>query len=208
MHPLKGLIIVTMNDNHASVIDEGTFSVRRKIRIACQWRRIAEEQAFVGRAGQVGDDLGSRVIASRLVRDVMRMAFLLERRYAPYAKWFGSGFAKLPLAATLSPLLQQVLLAEGWRERGEALAAAYLVLARRQMADGIGAPFEPVIGPYFERPFATINTDAIIAATLERVVDPVVSGLPVVGALDQVSDSTPVLEDPGVSQRMMRAVLG
>jgi len=30
-------------------------------RLACQWRRIAEEQAFVGRAGQVGDDLGLRV---------------------------------------------------------------------------------------------------------------------------------------------------
>ncbi|WDR02265.1 DUF4037 domain-containing protein [Devosia algicola] len=73
-------------------------------KIACQWRRIAEEQAFVGRAGQVGDDLGSRVIAARLVRDVMRMGFLLERRYAPYSKWLGSSFAespdrKIPLAS-------------------------------------------------------------------------------------------------------------
>jgi hypothetical protein len=65
-------------------------------KIACQWRRIAEEQAFVGRAGQVGDDLGSRIITARLARDVMRMAFLLERQYAPYAKWFGSAFARLP----------------------------------------------------------------------------------------------------------------
>jgi hypothetical protein len=48
-------------------------------KIACQWRRIAEEQAFVGRAGQVGDDIGSRVIAAHLVRDVMRMGFLLDR---------------------------------------------------------------------------------------------------------------------------------
>src|SRR6185369_1804239 len=72
-------------------------------RIACQWRRIAEEQAFVGRAGQVGDDLGSRVVAGRLVRDVMRMGFLLERRYAPYAKWFGTAFARMPISEALSP---------------------------------------------------------------------------------------------------------
>lgn len=47
-----------------------------------------------------------------------------------------------------------------WQERGEALASAYLALAR-QLADGIGAPFEPVIGPYHERPFAAINVSRL-----------------------------------------------
>ena len=177
-------------------------------KIACQWRRIAEEQAFVGRAGIVGDDLGSRVIASRLVRDVMRMGFLLERRYAPYAKWLGSAFAKLPLSAALLPLLERVLRAEEWRERSDALAAAYLVLANRQLADGIGDKFEPIIGPYHDRPFPTINADDLVEATLKGIVDPVVKALPVVGSLDQVTDLTPVLENPGAAQRMMTALLG
>lgn len=177
-------------------------------KIACQWRRIAEEQAFVGRAGQAGDDLGSRVVAGRLVRDVMRMAFLLSRRYAPYSKWLGSGFGRLPLADVLSPLLRQVLLAEHWQDRGDALASAYLVLARNQVAEGIGGKVEPVIGPYFERPFTTINADDLVAASLEGIVDPMVKRLPVAGSLDQVSDLTPVLEDPVASQRMMGALLG
>jgi hypothetical protein len=176
-------------------------------KIACQWRRIAEEQAFVGRAGQVGDDLGSRVIASRLVRDVMRMGFLLSRRYAPYPKWFGSAFARLSLAASLSPLLQRALLADGWQERGEALASAYLALARHQLAEGIGGRFEPVIGPYHERPFATINADDLVEATRQGISDPLIRELPVVGCLDQVTDLTPVLEDPAGSQRMMTALL-
>ena len=177
-------------------------------KITCQWRRIAEEQAFVGRAGQVGDDLGSRVIAGRLVRDVMRMGFLLSRRYAPYPKWFGSAFARLPLAASLSPLLQRALLADGWQERGEALASAYLALARHQLAEGIGGRFEPVIGPYHERPFATINADDLVEATRQAISDPLIRELPVVGSLDQVTDLTPVLEDPAGSQRMMTALLG
>ena len=177
-------------------------------KIACQWRRIAEEQAFVGRAGQAGDDLGSRVIAARLARDVMRMAFLLSRRYAPYSKWFGSAFGKLPLAATLLPLLQEALLADGWEKRGEALASAYLVLARQQVADGIGGEVEPRVGPYFERPFAPINADDLVEATLRGLQAPSVKDLPIVGSLDQVSDLTPVLEEPFAAQRMMRALLG
>jgi hypothetical protein len=171
-------------------------------KIACQWRRIAEEQAFVGRAGQVGDDLGSRVIAARLVRDVMRMGFLLERRYAPYAKWFGSSFAQLSIAETLAPHLKRTLLADEWRERGDALASAYLELSIRQNAIGL-ASFEPVIGPYHERPFATINTDDAVAAARSAIADPWIRQLPVVGSLDQVSDLTPLLEDARLSQAMM-----
>lgn len=177
-------------------------------KIACQWRRIAEEQAFVGRAGQVGDDLGSRVIASRLVRDVMRMAFLLDRRYAPYPKWFGSAFASLPLSQTLTPLLENVLLAQHWQERGNALAAAYLALANRQLADGIGDEVTPIVGPYHDRPFTTINADDLGAAAFGRIEDPLLKALPVVGSLDQVTDLTPVIEDPAAAQRMMRALLG
>ena len=36
----KGLIIVSMTDNEASVIDEGTFSVRRTIRIAAPVEKV------------------------------------------------------------------------------------------------------------------------------------------------------------------------
>jgi hypothetical protein len=175
-------------------------------RIACQWRRIAEEQAFVGRAGQAGDDLGSRVVAARLVRDAMRMAFLLSRTYAPYSKWFGSAFNRLPLAAELSPHLMRALNAGAWEEREAALAAAYLMLARQQVADGIGPRFEPVVAPYFGRPFMTINADDAGAAARDAIADPALKDLPVVGALDQVSDSTPVLEDPRGARSMMRGL--
>src|SRR5581483_7403542 len=57
--------------------------------LACQWTRIAQEEAFVGRCGEAGDELGSRVTAARLVRDLMRLCFLFEKRYTPYTKWLG-----------------------------------------------------------------------------------------------------------------------
>lgn len=177
-------------------------------KIAGQWQRIGNEQAFVGRAGQVGDDLGSRVIAARLVRDVMRMSFLLDRHFAPYAKWFGSAFATLPISTDLAPLLQQVLLTNSWRERSDALAAAYLVLARRQRAANLGADVEPTIGPYFDRPFTTINADALAAAAMAGIRHPLLQKLPPIGSADQITDSTPVLESPAKAQAMTAAVLG
>jgi hypothetical protein len=176
-------------------------------KIACQWCRIAEEQAFVGRTGQTGDELGSRVIAARLCRDVMAMGFLLERRYAPYAKWFGSSFSRLPIAALLSPHLEAALGASAWQPRGEALAAAYMVLAQWQKAHDI-APFEPVIGPYFDRPFVTINTDDAVAAAMGAIVDPALAALPVVGAVDQISDLTPLLVDPQKTRAVVRQLYG
>ncbi|HEY8575968.1 MAG TPA: DUF4037 domain-containing protein [Devosia sp.] len=175
-------------------------------KIASQWKRIAEEQAFVGRTGQVGDDLGSRVIAARLARDVMRMGFLLERQYAPSAKWLGSAFARLPISTALTPLLTRALTTTDWRDRGDALASAYLVLAKRQRTDKLAGQVEPIVGPYHERPFSTINADDFVAACLGQIEDPLLRSLPVIGSLDQITDMTPVLVDPNASHRLVRAV--
>ena len=69
--------------------------------MACQWERIAEEEAFPGRCAEVGDELGCRIETSRLVRDVLRLALLVDRRYAPYTKWLGTAFSRSPSAARL-----------------------------------------------------------------------------------------------------------
>jgi hypothetical protein len=92
--------------------------------LAVQWRRIAQEEAFMGRCGQAGDDLGSRLIAARLIRDLMGLCFLMERRYAPYIKWFGSAFAELKCAGDLLPPLRRVLEAATWQERQRHLVPA------------------------------------------------------------------------------------
>ena len=178
----------------------------RLYKLACQWRRIAEEQAFVGRTGLVGDELGSRVIAARLVRDVMRMAFLIEGHYAPYPKWFGSAFARLPCAPQLSPALERALAAPQWRGREAALAQAYLTLAELHRSYGLPGDFQPLIGPYFDRPFTVINAEAIVAAIRAEIADPALRALPIIGSLDQVTDSTPVIEAPARARAAMAAL--
>ncbi|WNV74317.1 DUF4037 domain-containing protein [Geodermatophilus sp. DSM 44513] len=58
--------------------------------LACQWHRLAQEEALVARTAEVGDAIGSAVTAARLVRDMMRPALLLQRHHAPYSKWLGT----------------------------------------------------------------------------------------------------------------------
>jgi hypothetical protein len=111
--------------------------------LACQWRRIAQEEAFVGRTGEVGDELGSAVVAARLVRDLMRLALLLHRRYPPYGKWLGSAFAALPPAADLDPVLRGALAATATRPYFD---RPFQVLKADRFADAlVAAVTDPVI---------------------------------------------------------------
>lgn len=175
-------------------------------RLAAQWQRISQEEAFVGRCGDVGDELGSRIVAARLARDVMRLCFLLERRYAPYSKWFGTAFNRLECAEQLGPQLAAVLAASNWQEREAHLADAYEAVARLQNALALTDPLDPSPRRYHDRPYRVIHAERFanaLAATihdedLRRIIDTI--GL--VGAVDQFADSTDILSHAGRSRRL------
>lgn len=166
--------------------------------LACGWQRIGQEDHLMGRAGFVGDEVGAGVIAGRLVRDAMRLCFLMERTYAPYPKWLGTAFARLECAPGLLPSLREALRAETWQEREEAMCGAWRVLGEMHNALGITAPIPPEPMPFFGRPFRVIglrrHADAIAAA----ITSPTLRALPRIGAIDQWSDSTDLL---GVHRR-------
>ncbi|MFN2225339.1 MAG: DUF4037 domain-containing protein [Anaerolineae bacterium] len=162
--------------------------------LAAQWRRIAQEEAFMGRCGQVGDELGSRLVAARLVRDLMRLCFLMERRYAPYLKWFGSAFARLDCAAQLLPIFSRVLRAESWQDRQTYLTAAYEFVARKHNALGITPPLAAEVSPYYTRPFLVIHADRFVDAIRAEIQSEEVRALPEhLGSVDQFLDSTDAL---------------
>ena len=170
--------------------------------LACQWKRIAQEEAFVGRTAEVGDGLGSRLLTARLVHEVMRVIFLLDRTYWPYSKWFGTAFARLDGAAGIAPVLDRALDADERRAREDALAEAYEMVARRHNAASITAPVDPSTRAYYDRPYRVLMADRFVEACLAEVSDPTVRALPLVGSVDQFADSTDVLSAPGVVRRL------
>ena len=183
--------------------------------LAAQWLRIDQEAPFMGRNGEVGDELGSRVIAARLVREIMRLAYLMERTHQPYTKWFGSGFAQLRCAPRLTSHLMAALSGEMWQERDTALAAAYEVCAELHNALGITDPVPAKAGLFHTRPFHVLDEGVLVKALTERIQDPDVQRLSrnqhlIIGSTTQWADSTDALSRRWYdSQRALyRAVIG
>lgn len=170
--------------------------------LASQWTRISQEEAFVGRTAEVGDELGSRLIAGRLVRELMRLSFLQNKQYWPYSKWFGTAFAQLPDAAELVPIFEAAAAATDFPTREDALVRAYELLARRHNALDLTAVVDPSVRRFLSRPFRVLFGDRFAAACKDAIEDPWLRELPLVGSVDQFVDSTDVLSASDRAQRL------
>lgn len=162
--------------------------------LASQWRRIGQEVAFMGRCGQVGDELGSRIIGTRLVRDMMKLCFLMEKQYAPYIKWFGTAFSKLKSAKSLTPIFIQIMDADTWQERENYLIEAYEYIAKMHNDLGITKSLQAKATQFHDRPFMIIKADHFAEAIQNEIKDDEVKILPpYLGGIDQYVDSTDIL---------------
>jgi hypothetical protein len=154
------------------------------------WWRIHPEANLVGRAGYVKDELGSALIGSQLVHDLMRLCFLMERQYAPYSKWFGTAFSELDCASELSPILWTALRAETWPERETALMAAYEQVAAMHNALHITDPVSTQAHQMWNRPFKVVWGD-FPGALRDQIQDPEVKRIAErwpTGGIDQLKD--------------------
>jgi hypothetical protein len=172
--------------------------------LAAGWLKVGQEEAFVARTGSTGDDLGSRLLTGRLVRELMRLAFLVSRRWAPYGKWFGRAFGELPIAAELTPALSGALSAGSWKERETLLCTAGTVLASATNALDLGPSLDPSPRPYYTRDIRVVGGERFATALVSRITDPVLvavlgrlgsrDGIPrIPGTIDQAVDSTDIL---------------
>jgi hypothetical protein len=161
--------------------------------IASQWHLIGNVEPLIGRTIENGDQRGARLLTAQLCRLIMEMAYLQHRRYRPYPKWFGHGFAALPVSGSLGPLLDEALADPPVQRRDGPAQQALLQLAAAHNDLHVSGSVEPLIG-HFEvgvndatRPYPVLNTAAFIEATVRSIVDDRVANLPRVGTLDQLT---------------------
>jgi hypothetical protein len=166
--------------------------------MAAQWSRLDQEEPFIGRTGMVGDEIGSGMVAARLVHHAIRLAFLIERRYAPYSKWIGTAFGNLACADQLVPLVSEVLNASEWTERESAFNRVAVHLGERHNDLGITEHVDPSPRLFHSRPIQVLGCDRF-ASALKRASEKSRSSnlwtSRPIGGVDTFSDSTDLLED-------------
>ena len=113
----------------------------------------------------------ARALAARLARDVMRLALLIARRYAPYSKWLGTAFARLEHPDGLDRFIADAVQAPDLEAREAALGSAYEAVARRFNALGLIEPVDPELRQFHNRPARVL--------TAYRFADPAWSRSPI-----------------------------
>ncbi len=131
----------------------------------------------------------------------MRLAFLHERRYAPYAKWLGTAYVELDRPEARS--VMAVLEADDWRARERALGDAYRQVAQSHNLLRVTEPVDPEPRKFFGRGFVVLFADRFVDALRAAVRDEDVRAIDhEAGAIDAVSDNTDVLTRPYVRRRV------
>jgi hypothetical protein len=130
----------------------------------------------------------------------MRLAFLLARQYWPYTKWFGTAFARLPIAAELAPLLRRAIAATGYSAREAALVEANGVLVRAHNA-GLTQHVDPQARP------TTADRSCPGCRPLHRRLPTfdhrqLAEQAPLVGSVDHLTDSTDLLSSIDIATRL------
>lgn len=163
--------------------------------LSSQWMKISQEEPFVGRCADVGDEIGSQIIAVRIARYLMKLSFLMEKKYAPYNKWFGTAFSKLDIAKTLSPVLTEVLQSRSYKERELSLCKAYEIVAQKHNSLKITPLLDAKPSNFYNRPYLIIHGDNFCKEIKKQIKDTEVMKIAQsnIGSIDQFVDSTDVL---------------
>lgn len=164
--------------------------------LSVQWSKIFEEQVFIGRCGYTKDELGSRLIAGKQIRNLMELCFLIEQKYAPYSKWFGTAFSQLDCADELIPIFADVLDSQKWKERQTVLADAYKKIIIRYNNLKITDSMSEEISEYFSRPFLVIKDESVVENLRKEIADKETLNIKdSLGSVNQFIDSDDKLND-------------
>jgi hypothetical protein len=127
----------------------------------------------------------------------------MERQYAPYSKWFGTAFARLPCAPRLAPIFQNALRAQSWRVRERHLSRAYSIIAEMHNALGITHPLPTKVSPFYNRPYKVIHSERFAEEIRKRIIDQEVRKIEIpIGSIDQFIDSTNVMDKPQLYRKL------
>jgi hypothetical protein len=171
--------------------------------LASQWQKISQEEAFPGRCNSVNDKLGSQIVLTRIVHNLIYLCFIMEKQYATYNKWFGSLFKRLKIAKVLEPILEECLTVSTWQEQETLLCKAYSIIAEKHNSLKITEQLEISTRNYFERPYKVLFAPRFVN-TIDKVIKvkyPTMSDN-YIGSVNQFSDTPDIYEEFKITKKL------
>lgn len=168
--------------------------------ILSQWAVISQEQAFVKRTSSCGDEIGSCIITARITERLMRLCFLYLGVYAPYSKWFGSGFSRLcernTDVAIIKQELSKAITSTDMLDRENHIVTAQYLVGELHNKSGITDVVENKIQTYFGRDIKVISICNFVDAMARKLAGGAFYKIPPIGTLCQVGNFVEVSDDP------------
>jgi len=167
--------------------------------MASQWHLIGNTEHLLGRTAEASDRRGTVMVAARLARLMMELAFLQEKRYWPYLKWFGTAFSELRIAPSLGPVIDDILGAADQESREHAARRALRLLAENHNALKLTSEVTPAFELFkvgindAVRPYRVLNAGSYVEACKQAITDPELRNTVHVGSIDQLTHADDAL---------------
>ena len=167
--------------------------------MASQWHIIGNTQPYFGRIVETSDFRGASLIVFRLVRLIMELCFLQERRYWPYLKWFGTAFSRLNIAPIIGPILDRALQSTDHHTREDNINQALMLLGAQHNTLALTEKMFPNIHSfeiginYAVRPYPVLNAGEFANVCRNSIIDKRLYGIPTVGSIDQLTHADDLL---------------
>jgi hypothetical protein len=157
--------------------------------IASNWSLIAKEQAFLKRCADVGDNIGSALVCGRIADRLMRLAFLYCKKYAPYSKWFGTAFSKLPISDELKDALLKAITAYDIETRENKIIRAKVLTMDLHNKAGITEFIDVKVDDnYLGRGIKAIHADKIADTLKAKLKGTAFEKCPLIGSFNAVAE--------------------
>ena len=173
--------------------------------IASQWSIIGEEEAFVKRCSQVGDELGSRIVCTRIAERLMRLCFLYNNKYAPYSKWLGTAFKHLALDNIYDEITAAIS-ANTIAEREDHILNAQILVVELHNSCNITEPLEIKVWDY-GRDAKIISTDNFADKVREKICNPELKKVTLIGSMSQIGNLHRLWDNPELRDNIKQLYL-
>lgn len=142
-----------------------------KLKLASLWSCISNEEAFVGRAIELDDFVGLKLITSRIVNYLLKICFYLDKKYIPYSKWFGTTLKTITFYDQIQNLATTVLTENESVMIEKKLCKMYEKILNLHNMVGALPTLHCEIRNYHDRPYKVIMSDQIVDILIADIND-------------------------------------